>query len=248
MSTDLETAQKPESEPGPVRDHELNSVAPSNCTARPNVQESGATQSMPEGLNKLMAYLSHVEDEIRRDERELHRMRDVKLHHFQQCRLACSIRARIDRLMRSTRIPAAIEKHPHWQSYTVRDLHKWFDDRFGRNYIDPELLDLLMEYRFDRIGHVMASIKTGIHDSGYGDPDGPTFTCRYCKNIWHVKYECPRIASLLCGTCKGYGHVSKNCTRLLADTSPPAPYVKKPIIGAKVSMVVFPGLPMPLAH
>jgi hypothetical protein len=189
-----------------------------------------------------MAYLSYVEEQIRRDEDELQRMRDVRLHHFQQCKLAYLIREQIDARMRSARIPAAIEKHPHWQSYTVRDLHKWFDDRFGRNYIDRELLDLLMEYRFEKIGDIMPSIKTGIHDSGYGDPNGPKFTCTYCKSIWHVKHECPRIASLLCGTCKGYGHVAKNCTRLLADTSPPTPYIKKPIIGAKVAMVVFPHL------
>ncbi len=226
MSTDLDSLKKPVEKSEPKHDSE---------------------PPMPEGLNKLMAYRAHVEEEIRHDERELRRMHDVKLHHLQQCQLICVIDRQIDALMRSARIPAAIEKHPHWQSYTVRDLDKWFDNRFGRNYIDPELLDLLMEYRFDKIGEIMMSIKTGIADSGYGDQYGPTYTCRYCKSIWHVKYECPRIANLLCGTCKGYGHVSKNCTRLLADTSAPAPYVKKPMIGAKVDMVVFPH-PMPQPH
>lgn len=125
----------------------------------------------------------------------------------------------------------AKEKHPHFQSYTIDCIPKFFQRGPGRDpdegaMIDRYLLVLLMEYRFQRVGHILA----GVFDT-------KKYCCSYCKSIWHEISYCPKIARMFCTTCKGYGHVAKYCRKLLSDKSPPSPRIDLPIISpVKVKM------------
>lgn len=48
-------------------------------------------------------------------------------------------------------------------------------------------------------------------------PMSPQPTCRYCRQIGHVKDTCEALAKTLCFTCNAYGHSSSKCPRKKAE-------------------------------